>query len=241
MATKIFKSGNLIIINRDSVFDVINLPSFDYKFIGTTYVSFIDKFSNEPNITDLIVNIQDEAGTPIGTTEQDIIDYLAVQTKSSISEDIYYQFTDASVQSIPLPSANVEYILAAFRLKVGITKQEVDKIIVDCHSLSNDDIRLKLSINKNLSAAITAYFQDVHADSSFQSARVGRNGMPTGITVTGVGSGRDIRQTDINSGSSGIVDTGKITATQGIIFLITAIPFSNGGSVRDTQNWSEKQ
>ena len=84
MATRVFKSGNLIIINKSSIFNVINLPSFDYKFIGTTYVSFIDKFSNENNITDLIVNIQDEAGTPIGTTQQDIIDYLATQTGLSI-------------------------------------------------------------------------------------------------------------------------------------------------------------
>ena len=179
MATKIFKSGNLIIINKDSIFDVINLPSFDYKFIGTTYVSFIDKFSNNPPITDLIVNIQDEAGTPIGTTQQNIIDYLATQTVSSV--DI----------NIGASGLNLE----ATQLQVLQSVSVLDSLNFDAFARLRMSEPQTIFDSKQIADNQPLFFDDQQTSGSGTSSTYNTNQSSTSLAVSNLTAGTRVRQT----------------------------------------------
>jgi len=157
-------------------------------------------------------------------------------------EAVYLPFSSSNPTTVSLPTANNQYLLCAYRLKAAVTSATVNNIHLSVQSLSNDNLRVRLGINKTLNAAIIeANWVDVDANSNFQVARVGVAGLTT-KTVTGFSAGgRDIRQVDIIQNNGGIADTGKITAVQGIVFYITAEPRSNGGLTYDIQEWSEKQ
>jgi hypothetical protein len=179
MATKVFKSGNLMIINKSSIFYVINLPSFDYKFIGTTYVSFIDKFSNEPNITDLIVNIQDEAGTPIGATQQDVIDYLATQTISSVG-------IDAGFSGVSLEATQLQVLESVSKL---------DSLNFDAFARLRMSEPQTIFDSKQIADNHPLFFDDQQTSGSGTSSTYNINQSSTILSVSDLTAGVRVRQT----------------------------------------------
>lgn len=76
MATKVFARGNfIIVIPASGVEKVIPRDCFDYSNLGAS-VQFVDTANNDV-YTDTYVNIQDEAGTPIGDATA-VANYLAL-------------------------------------------------------------------------------------------------------------------------------------------------------------------
>lgn len=157
-------------------------------------------------------------------------------------EAVFLPFSSSNPTTVSLATANNEYLLCAYRLKPNVISAKVNNIHLSVQSLSNDNLRVRLGINKTLNAAIIeANWVEVDANSNFQVARIGVAGLTT-KTATGFSTGgRDIRQVDIIQNQGGIADTGEIIAVQGIVFYITAEPRSNGGLTYDIQEWSEKQ
>lgn len=146
--------------------------------------------------------------------------------------------------SLSLPNANTNYFVAAFRLKAGFSEAHIDSFRVKIQSLSNDNLRLRIGVNINISFALNnTHYSSVAADSAFEVARPGVNGVPTvasNPTVTGLGSGRYIFTDDILAGGEGVFNQDTILAVSGVVFYVCVEPRTGGATVYDSENWTER-
>ena len=137
----------------------------------------------------------------------------------------------------------MEYLVVVFRVKAGQGSVKIDDLMVSLNSVSNDDLLIRLAVNKTFSdAGLGTTFQSVAAASKLEYARPGINGAATGITVTGFSAGgRNVQsmqmkaQTDFSASGST-----PITIPEGVLYSMSIIPRGASGSVFDSQNWAEQ-
>lgn len=83
MATKVFQRGNFVIVDKNGKETIIPIDNFEYDFTTPTTVKLKD-VQEKNEISEALADLQNEAGTPIGTVS-DVNDYFETFVKLSSS------------------------------------------------------------------------------------------------------------------------------------------------------------
>lgn len=186
MATKIYSSGGQFTIDQDGVIRGINFEDLTYGVISTTdTIEFRDN-SIDIIYTDIISEVQNGAGTPIGTID-DINTYISSLNTSESEPLGAIQFTDTQYTDLSRLSITADTLTALPNNKGGVLiLQQVEGIenwidntgLITPPNGNGDGYDLRVTFvadpsvnNRNLTISIDIGFADPIASETKRLAR----------------------------------------------------------------------